>query len=90
MKFKSGDILYYCNPFIFIIDKVLIEFCEEKDVNGNTYYIDHVGAYLLEENLFKTLTEAKEVAQEMLDKFYLDHTKMIQRSNPQLEIEPND
>lgn len=42
-EFKLGDILFYINPFVFIIDKVLIEFIEEPDVNGNIYYIDHWG-----------------------------------------------
>ena len=89
-EFKSGDILYYVNPFIFIIDKVLIEFIDQEYSQENIYYIDHSGAYLLERNLFETLEGAKNQAQEMLDKFYIDHTKMIQRANPQLEIEPND
>ena len=85
--FKPGDELYYINPFVYIIDRVLIEFVEEEDVNGNIYYIDHSGAYLLEEHLFYNLSCAKNRAQEMLDKFYIDHTKIIQRANPQLEIE---
>ena len=89
-EFKSGDILYYVNPFIFIIDKVLIEFAEPEDANGNIFYIDHSGAYLLEESLFMTLDGAKARAQEMLDKFYIDHTHIIQRANPELYLEPND
>lgn len=89
-EFKLGDILFYINPFVFIIDKILIEFIEEPDVNGNIYYIDHSGAYLLEEHLFITLEGAKNRAQEMLDKFYKEHTQIIKNSNPELEIEPND
>lgn len=90
MKYKPGDILYYVNPFVFIIDKVLIEFYEPKDENGNTYYVDHSGAYLLEESLFKDLTDAKNHAQAMLDKFYIEHTHMIQRADPELGLEQND
>ena len=89
-EFKSGDILYYVNPFIFIIDKVLIEFIDQEYSQENIYYIDHSGAYLLECHLFNNLSDAKNHAQEMLDKFYIEHTKLIQRANPQLEIEPND
>ena len=66
-EFKSGDILYYVNPFIFIIDKVLIEFIDQEYSQENIYYIDHSGAYLLENHLFSNLTDAKNHAQEMLD-----------------------
>ena len=38
-KFKSGDILYYVNPFVFIIDKVLIEFIDQEYSQENIYYI---------------------------------------------------
>lgn len=89
-EFKPGDILYYVNPFVFIIDKVLIEFVEEADVNFNIYYIDHSGAYLLQEHLFQTLDGAKARAYEMLEKFYIQHKHNIHVSNPELEIQEND
>lgn len=89
-QFKPGDVLYYVNPFVYIIDKILVEFVENEDVNGNIYYIDHSGAYLLEEHLFVTLSFAKIRARQMLDKFYIEHTKIITSAEPELDIEPND
>lgn len=87
-KFKSGDILYYVNPFVYTIEKIMVCFLDTN--NGHQYYVEHEGALLAEWDLFLDLTEAKNHAQALLDKFYLEHTKLIQRANPELEIQEND
>jgi hypothetical protein len=89
-KFKVGETLYYVNPFVYIIDKVLIEFLEDPDEHGYRYYVDHSGAYLQEENLFWNLDAAQNYALESLKKFYDKKYKEILKANPQLEIEEND
>lgn len=89
-EFKVKEVLYYVNPFVFIIDKVFIEFIDEEDANQNIYYIDHSGAYLLEEHLFRTLDGAKARAEEMLEKFYIQHKHNIHVSNPELDFDPED
>jgi hypothetical protein len=87
MKYTVGDILYYVNPFVYIIEKIRIEFVEEKDENGQTFYVDNSGAYLQEDNLFLTLDEAKLQAHKMLMEFTGNKAREICKSNPKLEIE---
>lgn len=89
-KFKTSDILYYVNPFVYHIEKVLIQFIEDSDPTDHIYYVDNDGAYLAEWDLFYTLDEAKKHAQAGLDKFYAEHTKMISMANPSLHLEPED
>lgn len=83
MKYKEGDILYYVNPFVFIIDKVQVEFAYQED-DLTIYYIDSFGAYLLEDDLFKTLKEAQKDALKKLDKFILECRYHILNDIPQL------
>ena len=81
MKYKSGDILMYVNPFVFFIDKVKIEYAY-KEEDGTIMYIDHTGAYLKEEELFKTWKEAQVYALELLDKFICDCRYHILNTKP--------
>ena len=83
MKYKEGDELYYVNPFIFIIERVKIEMSVRED--GKLYYIDTVGAYLAENDLFTDLIEAKLSAHKRLDEFYASKDHEICKSNPKLE-----
>jgi hypothetical protein len=90
-KFKTGDILYYVNPFVYNIEKILVQFIEEPTAEDEKiYYIDNDGAYLAEWDLFHSLTHAKEHAQVLLEKFYAEHTRMIKIANPELHLEPED
>lgn len=70
MKYFSGDILYYTDPFIFTISKVYIDYILKED-NGEIFYIEDTGAYLKEQDLFQTLNEAKQDSINKLQKFYL-------------------
>jgi len=82
MKYKEGDILFYVNPFVFIIEKVKIEMgILEK---GELFYIDDIGAYLREEDLFNNLKEAQKYALNQLDKFYTECRWHILNEKPQL------
>lgn len=88
--YKAGDILYYVNPFVFIIDKVLIEFIDNDNDYGQLFYIDHSGAYLQEDNLSTTLSDAKGKAMLMLEAFYNKKQHEIWNAKPELEIQEND
>lgn len=90
MKYKPGDILYYINPFVYVIDKVLIEFIDDENEFGQLFYVDHSGAYLQEDNLFYELSDAKGQAMLMLQSFYDKKQKEIWNTNPELEIEQDD
>lgn len=87
--YKPGDILYYVNPFVFVIDKVLIEFVDEVQ-NGERYYVDHSGAYLTESSLSPDLLEAKLIAQARLQAFYVQKDQEIKSANPELDITEDD
>lgn len=83
MKYQEGDILYYVNPFVFEIDKVKIEMALNE--NGELFYIDDVGAYLKEYDLFRNLEEAKIEALTRLNKFYREvQTKITKTSDKDL------
>lgn len=95
MLFKPGDILYYVCPFSFVIDKVLIEFIdnEGETLEGypkHIYYIDHCGAYLLENDLFDRLEDAKNNSYIRLNNYYAVKLREISLANPALDIEDND
>lgn len=85
MKFKSDDILYYVDPFIFTMEKLKMDMAVKE--NKNLYYIESKGAYLKEENLFRNLNDAKRDAFNKLNKFWNDKRQEIIRSNPKLEGE---
>lgn len=88
MEFQAGDVVYYVNPFIFNIDKVLISFPKEE--NGHQYYVETQGAILPEWDLFYELPDAKAHALQLLQKFY-DETQMrIWNANPQFYVDPED
>lgn len=89
-KFKSGDLLYYVNPFVFTIDKVLIQFIDEPNTTGFLYYVDHTGGYLAQEDLFLELEQAQEHALGLLNRFYSKKIDEIDNSDPILEIQEND
>lgn len=74
-KFKSGDELYYVDPFIYSIFKVRI--VDNTIENNEKFYIDDIGAYLLESNVIKTLDEAKKLAIKELEYFYSIKIKEI-------------
>lgn len=82
MKYEAGDILYYVNPFVFIIEKVQVEFAY-KEEDGTLYYIDCTGAYLREEELFDNLKEAQKDALNRLDKFSCECRYRILNERPQ-------
>ena len=83
MKFKENSILYYINPFVFIIEKVKVSMAVKEQTG--IYYIDKTGAYLKEEDLFETLNEAKQYAFQKLDEFYYKKRMEISNSKPQLD-----
>lgn len=85
MKFKEGQYLYYVNPFCFTIEKILTKMIVAE--HDGLYYIDNVGAYLKEEDLFLDLEEAKKDALNKLNKFMLKATLEIKNCNP--EFDPN-
>lgn len=74
-KFREGDKLIYVNPFIFLLEKVQVEFSVIE--HDRLYWIDSAGAYLAEENLFFKLDDAKQHAHNLLDKFYIKHRQII-------------
>lgn len=88
MKYKCGDILYYVSPFVFIIDKVIIQFIDHE--NDQTYYIDNVGAYLSERDLFENLEDAKGQCLIRLQEFYENKKREIFKSAPEIDYEPED
>ena len=88
MKFKPGDILYYVNPFVFTIEKVMIQIpFVEFD---KQYYIDNVGASLAEWDLFEDLPAAKGHAMMFLNKFIEKSQHQIWNANPELQLEEDD
>lgn len=88
--FKPGEELYYVNPFMFHIDKVLIEFIEYDEEVQQTFYIDHCGAYLAEFHLFRDLGSAQQVAFSMLNDFYQLKLHEIMIAKPELDIQEGD
>jgi len=86
MKYSSGDILYYVNPFVFFIDVVRIDYAY-KEEDGTVYYIDHTGAYLREEELFKSFSQAQKKAFQLLEKFTHECKYNILNNKPQLREE---
>ena len=83
MKFKEGQYLYYVNPFVFTIEKVLIQMVVKEEYG--LFYIDDVGAYLKEEDLFEDLNEAKCDAFIKLRSFSNKKIIEIKNSNPQFD-----
>lgn len=77
MKFKEEDTLYYVDPFVFTIDLVTVKMAIKE--NGHIYYIDEVGAWLAEWDLFKSVEEVKGEAIKRLNKFYGDKLTEIMR-----------
>ncbi len=84
MKYKSDDILYYVNPFIFNIEVVKIEIAYKED-DGALIYIDSNEAYLAEEDLFDKYKDARIDALEKLNKFYHEQKYNILNNKPQLD-----
>ena len=88
MKFKENDELYYVCPFYFSIEKVRVKIavCEFNQI----YYIDEVGAYLLESDLHVIFENAQKDAMEKLKKFYIkkmDEILNIDKNNLKINIE---
>jgi len=83
MKYSEGDILYYVNPVVFFIDKVKIEMGILE--NNEIFYIDQVGAWLREEDLFTDLIEARTEAIEKLEQFSCDMRWRILNDNPKID-----
>lgn len=83
MKYKSGDILYYCNPFVFTIEVVEIAYLYTDELGE--WCIDQTGAYLAEHDLFLNLDEAREQALERLNAFYHKKQYEIQHQDPQIQ-----
>lgn len=85
-KYSSGQILYYVNPFVFTIEMVQISFTLIEE-DGTPFYIDNVGAYLYEWDLFLYLEDAKQDAVRRLKKFYQEKEWEILHSNPTKIVE---
>ncbi len=83
MKYKEGDKLYYVNPFVFFIDFVKIEMGLVE--NNELFYIDSVGAYLREPDLFEDLKEAQREALDRLEKYCCEMRYRILNDKPKLE-----
>jgi len=83
MKYNTPILLYYVDPFIFIIEQVFIDFSYKED--DTIFYISKEGAYLQESNLFETLVEARMDALKKLDKFYIEKQQEILYSKPRPE-----
>jgi len=81
MKYKSGDVLYYVCPFVFIIEKVNIEMLMQEE-DGTIFYIDRSGAYLREHDLFDKFKDAQIDAFNKLNKFYHEKRHEILNSKP--------
>lgn len=69
LKYSEGQRLYYSCPISFIVDKVKIQMVLKED-DSQIYYIDHIGAYLKEEDLFDDLNDAKARSIENLNSLY--------------------
>ena len=80
MKFKDNDILYYVCPFLFTIELIKVEMAVKE--GKYIYYIDQIGAYLLEENLHDNIFSAREYAYKQLVKFFNKKEQEILNSNP--------
>lgn len=85
MKYKPEDIVYYCDPFVFIIEKIRIDYITHY-VNDQNIYIDSTGAYVNEEDLFDTLDDARNEALKRLSLFCEKKQIEILTSNPQLDL----
>jgi len=71
MKFKAGDSLYYVNPFVFTIEKIVVECAVTDEHNPKLiYYIAEDNAYLAEHDLVETVEEAKRKAMLYLERFW--------------------
>jgi hypothetical protein len=84
MKFTSGELLYYVCPFIFTIEKIRVDMAVKED-DSSIYYIDNIGAYLREEDLFADLEEARENALDKLEKFFYERRYIILNTKPKLD-----
>ncbi len=84
MKYKSEDILYYVNPFIFNIEVVKIDMAY-KEEDDKLYYIDSTGAYLNEWDLFENFKEAQAEALNKLNKFYHESRFNILNNKPKMD-----
>lgn len=81
MKFQENDILYYVCPFQFSIELIKVVMAVKE---GNyLYYIDEVGSYLKEENLFTNVYDARENAHKKLSNFYYKKSYEIIHIVPQ-------
>ena len=85
MKYKEGDKLYYVNPFVFFIDLVKIEMGLKED--DELFYIDSVGAWLREEDLFEDLKDAQRDALDRLEKHCCEMRYRILNNKPKLDKE---
>lgn len=83
MQFESGEILFYVDPFSFTIDLVKIDYLY-SDYIGD-FYIENTGAYLKEEDLFRTLQQAQKEAINRLGQFYQKKMFEIQNRTPIFE-----
>ena len=81
MKFKDNDILYYVYPFTYTIELVKVTMAVKE--GRFLYYIDEVGAYLLEDQLYDNIFSAQEGAYKQLSEFFKKKTFEILNSNPQ-------
>ena len=86
MKYKSGDILYYTSPFVFIIEVVKIDMGYKED-DGKLFYMTSEGAYLNEWDLFENFKEAQVDAMNKLNKFYHESRYNILNNVPKLDKE---
>lgn len=78
MRFKIGQSLFYVNPFVFTIEKVIVQFTDTDDNNPKViYYIDDEGAWLAEHDLVETIAEAKRKAMDYLQRYYRERQRDI-------------
>ena len=78
MKFKPGDEVWYVCPYIFLIEKVKIDFIHDD------MYADETYALYYEDDLFFNLEEAKEEALNRLRLFYLKQEQAIKNTGRQI------
>lgn len=77
MMYEDGEELYYVCPCVFIIEKVKISMAVQE--LNCLYYIDHTGAYLREENLFRDFLNAKKNAFKKLNEFYNEKQQSLSK-----------
>lgn len=65
---KTGDEVYYVNPFVFTIEKTTIFGLQYLE--GEEFFIDDRSAVLAKEDVHSNLDEARLHARKLLDKFY--------------------